>query len=90
MKALPLLGVILAGCAVVPEVVTRPEVVEIKVEVARPCKALQKVAPVPSLTPNAELKKQDDFSFVLTVYEERARLAEWVGSASAVIQACKE
>ena len=83
-----LAAALLAGCAVVPEVITRPQIVEVKVEVSRPCPALGKVGEAPRPTPNADLARMDDFDLVLALAEDRARLAAYAAVAAPAISGC--
>ena len=85
MRFLPIL--LLAGCAT--EVVTKPEVVQVPVEVSRPCPALGQVGPPPPLKSDAELLALDDHGFVLTLAEERALLAAYASLAAPAIEACQ-
>lgn len=83
------LWAVLGGCATPPEIITKPEVIEVKVEVSRPCPALGKVGEPPKPTAATELAQMDDYEFVLAIAEDRARLAAYAELAGPAIAGCR-
>lgn len=87
--SLPIAYAVLSGCAMAPEIITKPEVIEVKIEVSRPCPALGKVGEAPRPTPNSELAGMDDYDLVLALAEDRARLAAYAEIAGPAIAGCR-